>query len=64
MWGTRLNEKEGACLHGSDEALLLWIILHCIDIWSVKKETSWKQGNLLKPVPQSKTEKKNLKCYK
>ena len=43
---------------GSSVVLLWWIVLYFVDMWNVKKESCWKQGNLFQTVAQSKIQYK------
>ena len=55
--GGRLN-REGVRFDGSRVVLLWWIVLYFVDMWNVKKESCWKQGNLFQTVAQSKIQYK------
>ena len=45
MRGTA-EQRNGVRFVGSSVLLLWWIVLYCVDMWNVHKESSWKQGNI------------------
>ena len=57
-WGGRLSKKAGTRLNSSNVVFLQWIVLYFVNIWSVRKETSWKQGNLFKTATKNKEQNK------
>jgi hypothetical protein len=50
--------RNGVKFDGSSVVLLCWIVLYCVDMWSLLKECSWKQGKILQTVAQSKIQNK------
>ena len=52
MRGTA-EQRSWVRFDGSSVVLLWWFVLYVVDMWSVRKESSWKLGNLFQAVPQS-----------
>jgi hypothetical protein len=54
----RAGQSSGVRFDGCSVVVFWWIVLYCVDMWNIKKESSLKQENLFQTVAQSKIQNK------